>query len=332
MGSVSGEDMFITPGIRSPLLDVTRALGVFAVCVLEGDRAFGTYNINWGQCWAFQLIATVAGVSFALSRKSLCGYILRVSAYVMVGSLLNLIGMCVAGTAVETLDGNLLDSINGIIYHMFFAVFVGIYSVMLAPSKRQLRQMATENRQFDSIEWKYKYVGAACALILLLAALEVMFQVCADQLTQLTIDFASVIPIGKYGNDLGRLFTGISSCVRCICILLLWPCSFGLFLPASYMAYAVLLNSYCRVALFRNAAIDHMFNLWDWFLLGFTVQLVGLRHRKSIGIYARRYWFVIFFACGLLQDRGPISILEFNPPEDFSQRIRYATIQHEMIS
>lgn len=113
-------------------LDATRIACVICVAIDHGAPQFGQWNAVFTQNWVLQLLFTVSGVSFALSRQALGGYVLRLSAYFFIGVLINL-------TAWKLTNRDWYHDIFGMVFQFAFVAGLIIYSLLLYPMKAILQ-------------------------------------------------------------------------------------------------------------------------------------------------------------------------------------------------
>jgi hypothetical protein len=278
-----------------------------------------------GQGWAFQLICMVAGVGFALSRRSIWGTLLKLSVYLATGVLMNSLAKLYRD-----------QSLSLEIYHMWFIVGLGFDLLSLALLKPRIKQIVDKHthisQQRQNAESVPVKIGYICGFLLFLVGLEVLFQTVGKSVvTEVLPSISDASPKTK-DIPVNRLMIGISSCTRAVCISLLWPQGLGALFDPSYMPFFVSLNSYMRVALFPNHALSHAIKQWEFCLLGLLVQTTGVRHRQLIGQYVHRYWFFLILLCYMLSMPGEnLGVMELRPPQDTSIRLRYASIEYILV-
>lgn len=86
------------------------------------------------------------------------------------------------------------------------------------------------------------------------------------------------------------------------------------FQKSSVTGWAVLLNTYLNRTLFHRGQDERPFHGLDLMMLTLTCYYLGLRHRRIIGEYIVRYWFLVLFACALLWPPGLHVRLDEHPP------------------
>eukprot|EP00928_Gymnodinium_smaydae_P034091 TRINITY_DN24240_c0_g1_i2.p1 TRINITY_DN24240_c0_g1~~TRINITY_DN24240_c0_g1_i2.p1 ORF type:complete len:231 (+),score=34.91 TRINITY_DN24240_c0_g1_i2:894-1586(+) len=92
----------------------------------------------------------------------------------------------------------------------------------------------------------------------------------------------------------------------------------------SLVPWVVLFNTYAYRAVVYRAAYERTSHMFDLFMIAQICYYFGLRHRKTIGNYVVRYWFVVLFLAALLWEPTRHERLDMTPPKDILLRARYA--------
>lgn len=334
------EDEFLTRGpdgkCYAPFLDITRICCVACVAIDHGYRPFGEWNTLLGQDWVLQYLYLVCGACFGISRSSLLSYEARLGKYVLIGIMVNWLAWVVTGKDWR-------NNMFNVIFHLWFVVGLMIYAAVLAPLRPYLQrardQVAAQQDHEVSLartaaESKDGTLRSVALIFGGIAAIALVFRVILDPL------FSILAPVTwQMWRQLGEgaKFWGLPSSpaeseefleqISTYCMLtssnlyLILVCP-RVFVNISFTAWAVFINTYLHRMLFYRAAHERPFHGLDLMMLALTVYYFGMRHRRTLGIYAARYWFIVIFICGLVWRPGSFGRFDETPPEEIHMRVR----------
>jgi hypothetical protein len=134
-GATDKDPLIEKPKMRRYLyLDATRIAAVICVAVDHGAPQYGQWNAVFTQNWVLQLLFTVSGVSFAMSRQDLSGYTARLFWYFCLGVMINMTAWTLAGKDWKT-------NFFGMVFQFWFVAGLLIYSLLLHPMKTYLQKV-----------------------------------------------------------------------------------------------------------------------------------------------------------------------------------------------
>lgn len=327
-----------------PFLDITRIICVAVVCVDHGDYHYGLVNYYFCQSWALQYLFLVSGIALGMSKKSLGGYVLRLSTYVVIGIALNWIAYIVAGLDWKR---NFVD----VIFHLWFVIAVIVYSVILNPLKPFLLRLQCRARE-EALEvgsaegpaqdprprWAIEAIAYIFGGIV---AIRLIFKfVCGPLLAIVLSSFVNkslAETLGPWAEHWGlpQDAAGISVFVDRFCeypvlsltnLYLLFICP-TLFARVPIVSWILILNTVVTRSLFYRGGEERMFHGFDIVMLGLVCFCTGLLHRRKICDFLMRYWFMVLFALALCWPPGLTGRLDENPPVQISLRTSVAVME-----
>jgi len=336
-----------------PFLDLTRLGCVFMVAVDHGAPAFGYWNVFFAQGWVLQYLFLVCGVCFGMSKKPLLEYELRLGVYAV-------IGVCVNWSAWLLMGLDWRSNFFNVVFHIWFVVGLMVYAVLLVPVRAFLvstramcdqRAAAGENpeeadlpqdeeerggdvsvparaEQRDALLHALVVIGGGVLGILILFK-EVM-QPLLKILAPVVLQFVSLL-------GTGTSFWGLPQNSQESLVFLEQVCSYSMvtttnlylmftcprvFKRRQLTAWAVLINTYGHRMLWYRSSDERPWHGFDLMTIALTTYFLGILHRRTLGKYIARYWFVPIALCGLLWPAGTYGRLDETPPHDISLRIR----------
>jgi len=356
---VPDEDLFLPRGTKhAPFLDITRICCVACVAIDHGYRHFGLWNTLFTQDWVLQYLYLVCGVCFAMSRRSLLGYEMRLAAYLVIGILMNWLGWVATG---EDWKSNTFN----VIFHMWFIVGLMLYAIALAPLRSYLRRVQEMSHGrppqlpadsdgpehtsgvsvarhsqvvaavgFKEEAWRVVFVvigGVAFISIFCKVVLDHLFGLLGPAFATFWTSLGSgasfwglpSTPAESQGffQEVSTYCTLTASNVYLIVVM---P---RVFQQVSFTSWAVLINTYLNRMLWYRSAFERPFHGLDLMMIGLTVYSLGMRHRRTVGIYFARYWFFVIFICGLVWQPGSFGRFDEQPPEDIHMRVRVSFVE-----
>lgn len=348
-------DKLLTSRKSHPFLDITRICCVWCVAVDHGNWSFGHWNCLFTQDWVLQYLFLVCGVSYGISSRRLGGYLSRLFAYFAMGVLLNWVAAVIAGSNWKT---NMFD----VVFHLWFVVGLMIYAVLLAPLKWYLqstvqgleeeedrrrasaerdpetdhpeaeaagqRQAAEEER--DSVLWAIMVIcgGVVCITVFFTVVMRPIVNLLAAGAGSSLSAFGQGADFWGLPQDVQEariFFHRLSTYLMCssTSVYLMVVCPRFLRQPSA-TTWLVILNTYIHKLFFYRGQDDRFFHGLDIMIMGMSCYFLGLRHRRLIGMYIVRYWFLVLLVCALIWPPGVHQRFDENPPvpEDIDLRIR----------
>lgn len=336
-------------GRHFPHIDLTRIVCVASVAVDHGNPYFGIWNCLFGQQWVLQYLFLVCGVCYGMSQKGLLNYEFRLGTYFV-------IGICVNWTAWLLMGLDWKSNFFNVVFHLWFIVGLMIYAALLAPLRMYLERVRSRSRTWNSPEAEHPVGtvgdslqaldanlqrehrdtllralvviggGVVGILVLFTVVVEPLLSIFAPLVWRLATEFGSGAAFWGLPTNAQESYDFlVRSCtylmLTCTNIYLIIVCP-KIFKRPTLTAWGVLLNTYSHRLLFYRAKDERPFHGLDLMMIALTCYYLGLHHRKTIGEYVIRYWFVIIFLCSLLWPPGAHGRLDENPPTDISVRVR----------
>lgn len=286
-----------------PHLDVTRIVCVLLVAIDHGSPMYSEWNVIYVQQWVLQWIVLVSGVSFCLSSKSLPSYLWRLAIYAAVGIMVNWCAWIATGQDWEH------DFFN-VVFQMWFIVGLMLFCTILSPLKKWL---ASDAKLLESQEplpsAPSPDEGVLNIVLTILMALLFLGLLCIVFLPKLLNPFLAPIflqfakSIGGDGNVWGlpANLKESQAFVAHLCTYAFLTLS-NLFLVRTFRSirikpsiipWVVMANTLVNRALIYRGPEERPFHLLDIMILGMVAQTYGILHRKTVGDYYCRYWFVL---------------------------------------
>lgn len=337
-----------------PYLDITRICCVWCVAVDHGNWTFGQWNCMFTQDWVLQYLFLVSGVGYGLSSRRLGGYLSRLSAYFVLGVLMNWSAAAIAGWNWK---GNMFD----VVFHLWFVVGLMIYAILLAPLKWYLQSTmekasregesspraaaeresvpeadhpevespqqapaeAQENslqQVRDSVLWAMMVIGGGlvCIFFFFLVVMRPVVQLLAAGAGSSLSVFGQGADFWGLPQDYAEakiFFQRLLTYLMCTCTNIYFMVVCPHVLKeASTTTWLVIVNTYVHKLFFYRAQDDRMLHGLDLMLMGMSCYYFGLRHRQLIGRYVVRYWFAVLLVGALLWPPGAHQRFDEVPP------------------
>lgn len=335
------ENALLTPSSgHHPWIDVTRIACVWLVAVDHGAPSFGRYDQLFGQQWVLQFLFLVCGVCYGMSRRSLFSYELRLAQYVVIGIIINWSAWIVTGQDWQ-------HNFFGVVFHFWFVVGLMLYVAILSPLKPYLQRIrdaepketpedvgtepaerSQQQDRRDSLLYSLLLIGGGLLGIMLVftVVMAPVIELAAPAMLSLSALFGTSTSFWGLPQDLqgsrqflehmSTYFMGTAGNVY-----LLVVCPMVLTRKA-LTPWALLLYTYGHRLLFYRASDERPFHGLDLMTIALAVYYLGLLHRRRLGEYVIRYWFVVLFGCALLWPPGADVRFDETPPMDISTRIR----------
>jgi len=341
-----------------PFLDVTRIICVTVVCVDHGNWAYGMWNYYFCQGWVLQYLFLVSGVALAMSKKSVWGYSLRLAKYVVVGIGVNWTAWSIAG-----LDWQ--HNFFNVVFQLWFVVAVILYSAMLAPLKpylSRLRAEAHEQTRRERIleaavespedgapqprrsEDATSFFKILCYLVGGYLGIQLLFRAVLGPLLAMVLSSHIVSMsqgLGAWSEHWGlpqdpsaaavfvhRLISYPMLTVTNLFLVFICPIVFKR-IPIT--AWAIIFNTVATRALFFRGSEERPFHGFDIVMIGLVSFYTGLLHRRKVGEYVIRYWFMVLFVLALCWPPGLYGRLDERPPTELGMRAMSAIMEGTFI-
>lgn len=320
---------------RYPYLDIVRILCVCLVCVDHGGTAFGQWNTMYVQAWVLQYLFLISGICFGMSSKRLPGFVARLALYFCVGVSCNFTAWIILG-----LDWR-HDAWN-VVFQFWFVVALVLFTLLLAPLKAHLSSTKAHlqaEADADIVRSPLFGMGRAAALVALAGGYFVLSAIFNGVLVPLLQHFFADSLSSAVNGSLGpaALFWGLPATPEAARGFLSDICGyFQLSLSNMYIVLAspvlttevssigwlAIMNTYAHKMVFYRAQEARLITGFDCMMLGLVCYYYGLKHRRVVGEYLVRYWFVLLFVCALLWPPGSVGRFDENPPTDLPSRAR----------
>jgi hypothetical protein len=348
--SPTDEDELLTPSPNGhyPHLDITRIVCVVLVAIDHDNFNYGLWDNCFVQHWVLQYLFLVCGVCYAMSGRSLLSYQLRLGMYVVIGIFVNWTAWVITGRDWKR-------NMFNVVFQLWFVVGLMFYAAVLAPLKPWLSWIKERNRSVtrsnisdhaeatssleqrrkdrDSLLASIAVIGGGLVVLVLFfhVFLEpVLAELFAPSFLQFVLSFGSQ-DLWGFPKDLkeSKAFVGD------MCTYFLLTCS-NIYLvivgprfvkETGLISWALIFNTYGHRILFFMGSSERLFHGLDLMMLAMTCYFFGLRHRRKIGEYVIRYWFVVLFACAILWPPGLRERLDEQPPTELELRARYALLE-----
>jgi len=321
------EDSYLKPTCdgRYIHLDITR---MGCICVVVVDHCldcfpYSSWNVLFGQHWVLQFIFVVCGVSFGLSKNKLSGYVLRLCFFMFIGVLLNWVAFMIKG-----LDWR--HDVWNVIFQFFFIVGVILYSFILAPVHTYFLWLVDGR---ETILAPFLPLARSIGMPIIVFGLIFNYLVMAMWLPpHFTTSLQnSVLPwlelrfgeglnyrimVGGKSDILQSFFAAIELSLSNIWLAVFVP----LLLPSqrSITAWLILLNmTMRRLSDWYAGPGEKAFNGLDLMLLGLVCRHFGLKHKKTLGLYVLRYWFLWLGIAGLVWIPGTKGRMDLLQPTEW---------------
>jgi len=320
---------------RFPYLDLTRLICIWLVVMDHGGTLYGVWNVMYVQGWVLQYLYIIAGISFGMSKTPLLQYVGRLGMYFLVGVFCNFTAWVVKGMDWK---GQMWD----VVFQFWFVFGLMGFVCCLAPLKAYLmrvrdRAVPQDWEQVPRDELQHWYIAILQGLAAVgfgVVAIKVVWHLALVPLVQRSLTLP-VVALGRYTgygaehwglpstNDEGAEFlehfcTYLQVTAISVFIILIFPMVSN---QTSLVGWLVLLNTYLHRVFCYRAQEARMINSFDVTMIGMTCYYLGLRHRKVVGTYLVRYWFLVLFACAMLWPPGAHGRFDENPPKALTHRV-----------
>jgi len=329
----------------NPALDVVRIFCVWLACVDHAGTKFGKWNYMYVQSWVLQYLFMVCGICYSLSTRPLLSYLKRLALYFCIGVIFNLVAWMIAG-----LDWK--HNMWGVVFQFWFIFGLMIFTTLLTPIKKYLRQIRQQADATGAATWTFTpppgeviaYLklglgqlfiiisGAACVIIVFMYVFIPMLQLSlAPLVNSLCSKMGSSGEFWGMPSDPSETKDFIHDFFGCwgltissVFIVVAWPLISS---RISLIGWLVIANMYAhRLFMYRNQD-SRMVNGFDFTMLGLVCCECGLSHRRIVGEYMLRYWFVFLFVCGILWPPGTQSRMDEHPPRQLNVRFTYNLLE-----
>mmetsp|Transcript_97154 Transcript_97154/g.173051 ORF Transcript_97154/g.173051 Transcript_97154/m.173051 type:complete len:438 (-) Transcript_97154:89-1402(-) len=319
-----------------PQLDMTRIICVCLVAVDHGNKAYAEWNAIFVQQWTMQWIVLVSGICYALSKKSLSSYCFRLGTYVVIGVLVNL-------SAWMALNMDWRNNMFNVVFQMWFVVGLMVYAAILAPLKALLALQSQERLEpalpRDSPShhsWSTGLMTVAAGLMLLAIFFHYVLPVLVEPIAAPAfLGLSKLLGAGQETWGLPEtmteadLFVANLSCYSYLTMSNLYL-MFTLRLSTvkvSLIPWVIIANSFVHRSLFYRGPEERPFHFLDLMILGLATYHYGIRHRKIVGDYVVRYWFVILISFAIIWPPYMDNRMDMNPTHERILRTRCEIIE-----
>lgn len=322
-------------------LDMFRVICVCMVVVDHGGTSFGHWNTMFVQSWVLQWLFLIAGICYGVTSRGLWHYLSRLGGYFCVGVFCNFLAFVIVGNDVR---GNLWN----VVFQFWFIVGLMGFLVLLTPIKKHLKSVV-DARGTDSEEdflkhgpgpasMGFKYHPAAC-IFLVIGGFCLIYAFANFVFIRICQMLFSV-PLATWATGMGPAseFWGLPQnaadahdfiadfigyfllSVTSLYLIVVFPMVSD---RLEYTAWIVLFNTYSHRMLLYRSQMARLINGFDVTMIGITCFYYGLAHRRVVGEYMTRYWFVMLFTCSVLWPPGTYGRFDEDPPTDLAFRMRY---------
>lgn len=337
--SEESHELFQEGSSYHPHLDVTRILCIACVCIDHGTRTFGMWNAVFAQNWVLQILFLISGIAYGMSRKSLQEYVLRLSKYVAIGVSVNWCAWVLAGMDWQH---NFFD----VVFQLWFVVALIGYAILCAPLKSLLQRLREESRAAGSDESEEQAAKTRSIMHVIwylcggILGIFLLFQVVVSPLLTMLLSgplLAMASQLGRGGNfwglpsndeeaaDFIHRTCGYMMLTVSNCYLIL--ASQTIFQRSGLVAWAMIITTYFMRSTNYRSQDERFWHGFDLTMLGLVCYHLGLLHRRKIGEYIVRYWFLVIIVCSLLWPFGLHIRLDEHPPLDSILRARFACLE-----
>lgn len=326
-----------------PALDVIRVVCICMVVVDHGGTSFGHWNTMFVQSWVLQWLFLIAGICYGMTSRGLWHYLSRLGGYFVVGVFCNWMAFVVTGHDVR-------NDMWNVVFQFWFIVGLMGFLILLTPIKKHLRsvldskgvqkpsELALLKDGSDTRGWGFKYHPAQCVIIVLggFCAISAFAHLVFIPICQIALGGPLLQWVQALGP--GAQFWGLPANIdeahafikEFITYFLLSVTSLFLIVVfpmvserVQYTGWLVLFNIYIHRMFQYRSQIARLINGFDVTMVGMTCFYYGLAHRRVIGEYIVRYWFVFLFMCCLLWPPGTYGRFDEVPTTDSFFRMRY---------
>lgn len=353
---VSQDDVLLAKMDRPwyPHLDVTRIFCVSLVVIDHGNPSFGQWNTLLALNWVVQYLYLVCGICWAMSSRSVVGYLKRLLMYVSIGVSINFLAWIITGKDWK-------HNFHDVIFQFWFIIGLMVYVLLLAPLKPYMDWVLQRSRcrfvnspeteveepviEEESAEWRRAQSIKGClsiggGVLGILIVFRLAFEPVIANSPGIVAALFSRLNMGE-----GAAFWGVPTNLEqerefldntCTClqltlsnfyIVFVFPL---LFQEVSLISWLLIFNTYGQRILFsrgESAASERPFHGLDLTMLGFVCYFFGMKHRKQLGNVIARYWFGVLLLCGLLWLPGYHVRFDQRPEQDISLRTRIEVIE-----
>jgi hypothetical protein len=290
------------------------------------------------QQWLLQWLFIICGMSFAMSSRSTCGYLSRLALYFCIGVLTNWFAWVIKGMDWKSQFWN-------VIFQFWFIFALMFYTSLLHPLKHYLDKVSRRAALGLKPNRDVGLMTGMAIIVSFLMALHICCKYAIAPLMDYTLG-SYIVALGKNAGKGGE-FWGLprneeAASLFCqemasyaqvsagsIMILVFFP-----FLSSNltYANWLVLTNVFVFRCLSFRGQFARLNDGFDFVLLGMSAYYLGLAHRRTIGKYMMRYWWLLLFSFALLIPPGTFGRFD-ETPEKMSEtfRIRYHVVELAMV-
>jgi len=319
-----------------PHLDVTRIICVCLVAIDHGEQAYSEWNVIFVQQWTMQWIVLVSGICYALSKKSLSSYCYRLMVYVVLGVLVNL-------SAWMALGMDWRNNMFNVVFQMWFVVGLMVYAVLLAPLKAILTAQSSSEPEpalphdfASQHNWNTGLMTVAAGLLSLAICFQYVMPLLLEPVAAPAfLGLSKMLGAGRSTWGLPETMPQSETFVGHICSYSYLTVS-NLYLMFSLRAsrvkvslipWVMMANIFVNRSLFYRGPEERPFHFLDLMILGMAAYHYGIRHRKKVGDYVVRYWFVILMSFALLWPPYIQNRMDMHPTHDGLLRTKCELIE-----
>jgi len=317
-------DRLIPEGERqSAALDMTRIMCVFLVSVDHGGTAFGVWNTMYVQAWVLQYLFLICGICFGMSNRSIWGYCQRLCLYFVIGVCCNWTAFIVAG-----LDWK--NNMWNVVFQFWFIVGLMGFCLILAPLRQHLRTVVAR-RDLGMHPLPFSLMATAAGAITVTLTCRYLVAPLVQKVfaTPLTLWATSLGEAAVFwdlpqtvveANVFIARFVGYFELTLVnIFLAVAWPV---LSQKHGLCGWLMILNTYTHKVFLYRAQEARLLTGFDCTTIGLAVYFLGLAHRKVVGRYFVRYWFIMLFLFALLWPPGQVGRFDEHPPHELGPRLR----------
>lgn len=328
-----------------PALDMVRIMCVCLVVVDHGGTDYGHWNTGFVQSWVLQWLFLTSGICYGITSRGLCHYLVRLSGYLCAGVFCNFMAFVIVG---ERVKGNLFN----VVFQFWFIVGLMLFLMVLTPIKKHLhrvvdqRGMRTEHApehallKDGSMDLKYHPAVCVCLVVGGFCTIYAFSHFVSIPILQ----YLFSVPLGIACSYFGKAahFWGLPQntaeardfiaevvgyfqlSVTCLYLIAVVPLVSD---RLEYTGWIVILNVYAHRMILYRSQCARCLNSFDLTMIGVTCFYYGLAHRRSVGGYMSRFWFLILTAAYMLWPPGTYGRYDEDPPKDLVFRMRYNLLE-----
>jgi len=330
---------------RFPYLDIIRVMCIFLVSVDHGGTTFGQWNTMFVQGWVLQYLFLICGISYGLTSRNLMHYLTRLMAYFVIGVCVNWFAWAVKGKDWKG------DAWN-VVFQFWFVLGLMVFLSLLTPLKRYLESIrrqagqaaaratevsTSEESPTSAARTLVAVFGGLVGIrvIFIMALIPAVQITCSRPLSEFTGGFGpgaaywglpqTPVEAQDFLEAIMSYFQLSASSLYLIVVFPMVSQQHGL------VGWLVLLNTYGHRVIQYRSQFARMINGFDLTMIGLACYYLGLKHRRVVGEYLVRYWFLTLFGLSVLWPPGTFGRFDENPPKDLPSRIRDNLLEMIMV-